>query len=205
MPARLQLAPPVQGRGCLAPKGGAAHRSPALSTHPLPGVLPRHAPVRHAAHADRVLRGAGLDAGVQPVRSVTCPLGAASRQRPNRRCEGPAALPPSVPPSRSVAAWRQPAPPSRSCATWHPAPCLLHREPHAALQGSPASPARPCRCPLLARSVGDVGLKWYIAYFVLYMTSVEFFVYWQHRILHMGVGYRCAQRRAGSVQGAEAG
>lgn len=38
--------------------------------------------------------------------------------------------------------------------------------------------------------VGDVGLKWYLAYFVLYMTSVEFFVYWQHRILHMGVGYR---------------
>lgn len=23
------------------------------------------------------------------------------------------------------------------------------------------------------------------------MTSVEFFVYWQHRILHSGVGYRC--------------
>ena len=45
--------------------------------------------------------------------------------------------------------------------------------------------------PPQPRSVEDIGLKWYIIYFVLYMTSVEFFVYWQHRILHMGVGYRC--------------
>ena len=39
--------------------------------------------------------------------------------------------------------------------------------------------------------VADVGLGRYILYFALYMTSVEFFVYWQHRMLHMGVGYRC--------------
>ncbi|EFN51518.1 hypothetical protein CHLNCDRAFT_37407 [Chlorella variabilis] len=37
--------------------------------------------------------------------------------------------------------------------------------------------------------VADVGLARYLLYFVLYMMSVEFFVYWQHRILHMGVGY----------------
>ncbi len=36
----------------------------------------------------------------------------------------------------------------------------------------------------------DVGLASYMLYFVLYMVSVEFFVYWQHRILHMGAGYR---------------
>ena len=40
--------------------------------------------------------------------------------------------------------------------------------------------------------MGDVGLGRYILYFALYMTSVEFFVYWQHRMLHMGAGYRCA-------------
>ncbi len=39
--------------------------------------------------------------------------------------------------------------------------------------------------------MADVGLGRYVLYFALYMTSVEFFVYWQHRILHMGVGYRC--------------
>ena len=32
--------------------------------------------------------------------------------------------------------------------------------------------------------VSDVGIVWYIIYFILYMTSVEFFVYWQHRLLH---------------------
>lgn len=37
--------------------------------------------------------------------------------------------------------------------------------------------------------VADVGLGRYVLYFALYMTSVEFFVYWQHRILHMGIGY----------------
>lgn len=41
-----------------------------------------------------------------------------------------------------------------------------------------------------ACSVSDVGLGRYALYFALYMTSVEFFVYWQHRILHMGIGYR---------------
>ena len=45
--------------------------------------------------------------------------------------------------------------------------------------------APPCR-------VADVGLGRYVLYFALYMTSVEFCVYWQHRILHMGIGYRWA-------------
>lgn len=44
--------------------------------------------------------------------------------------------------------------------------------------------------------VADVGLARYLLYFVLYMMSVEFFVYWQHRILHMGVGYRCEKPQA---------
>ena len=39
--------------------------------------------------------------------------------------------------------------------------------------------------------VGDVGLGWYLGYFVLYMASVEFFVYWMHRGLHdVRIGYR---------------
>ena len=39
--------------------------------------------------------------------------------------------------------------------------------------------------------VDDVGLGWYIGYFVLYMASVEFFVYWMHRGLHdVRIGYR---------------
>ncbi len=39
--------------------------------------------------------------------------------------------------------------------------------------------------------VGDVGLGWYLSYFVLYMASVEFFVYWMHRGLHdVKIGYR---------------
>ena len=39
--------------------------------------------------------------------------------------------------------------------------------------------------------ISDVGLAKYIAYFVLYMTSVEFCVYWQHRNLHdIKWGYR---------------
>lgn len=37
----------------------------------------------------------------------------------------------------------------------------------------------------------DVGLARYLLYFALYMTSVEFFVYWQHRLLHdIKPGYR---------------
>jgi len=32
--------------------------------------------------------------------------------------------------------------------------------------------------------ISDVGLPRYCLYFAMYMTSVEFFVYWQHRILH---------------------
>lgn len=32
--------------------------------------------------------------------------------------------------------------------------------------------------------ISDVGLPRYIAFFLLYMASVEFFVYWQHRMLH---------------------
>ena len=41
--------------------------------------------------------------------------------------------------------------------------------------------------------IGDVGLARYLAYFGLYMTSVEFFVYWMHRGLHdVKLGYRRA-------------
>jgi lathosterol oxidase len=32
--------------------------------------------------------------------------------------------------------------------------------------------------------IDDVGVGRYCLYFALYMTSVEFFVYWQHRLLH---------------------
>lgn len=32
--------------------------------------------------------------------------------------------------------------------------------------------------------IDDVGIGRYLVYFALYMTSVEFFVYWQHRLLH---------------------
>lgn len=40
--------------------------------------------------------------------------------------------------------------------------------------------------------IGDVGVGWYLGYFVLYMASVEFFVYWMHRGLHdVRTGYRC--------------
>lgn len=46
-----------------------------------------------------------------------------------------------------------------------------------------------------------MGLGRYVLYFALYMTSVEFFVYWQHRILHMGVGYRCGARAGAAVRG----
>ena len=39
--------------------------------------------------------------------------------------------------------------------------------------------------------IGDVGLGWYLGYFVLYMASVECFVYWMHRGLHdVKIGYR---------------
>ena len=38
--------------------------------------------------------------------------------------------------------------------------------------------------------VADVGLGRYVLYFALYMISVEFFVFWQHRMLHWGVGYK---------------
>ena len=38
--------------------------------------------------------------------------------------------------------------------------------------------------------LSDVGLPLYILYFALYMTFVEFFVYWQHRLLHdIRIGY----------------
>ena len=40
--------------------------------------------------------------------------------------------------------------------------------------------------------IGDMGVGWYLGYFVLYMASVEFFVYWMHRGLHdVRIGYRC--------------
>lgn len=39
----------------------------------------------------------------------------------------------------------------------------------------------------------DVGAPRYLAYFALYMASVEFFVYWMHRGLHdVKLGYRRA-------------
>jgi lathosterol oxidase len=39
--------------------------------------------------------------------------------------------------------------------------------------------------------VSDVGLPRFVAYFAAYMACVEFFVYWQHRLLHdVRVGYR---------------
>ena len=39
--------------------------------------------------------------------------------------------------------------------------------------------------------IDDVGLGWYLGYFLLYMASVEFFVYWMHRGLHdVRIGYR---------------
>ena len=39
--------------------------------------------------------------------------------------------------------------------------------------------------------VSDVGIGWYLAYFVLYMTCVEYFVYWMHRGLHdVKIGYK---------------
>ncbi|KAI8105512.1 hypothetical protein M9434_000097 [Picochlorum sp. BPE23] len=39
--------------------------------------------------------------------------------------------------------------------------------------------------------IEDVGLLQYGLYFAMYMTSVEFFVYWQHRLLHdIKPGYR---------------
>lgn len=39
--------------------------------------------------------------------------------------------------------------------------------------------------------IEDIGLLQYGLYFAMYMTSVEFFVYWQHRLLHdIKPGYR---------------
>lgn len=39
--------------------------------------------------------------------------------------------------------------------------------------------------------VSDIGVGWYLAYFVLYMTCVEYFVYWMHRGLHdVKIGYK---------------
>lgn len=40
--------------------------------------------------------------------------------------------------------------------------------------------------------ISDVGVLRYWAFFALYMVSVEFCVYWQHRGLHdITLGYRC--------------
>ncbi len=40
--------------------------------------------------------------------------------------------------------------------------------------------------------VSDVGLARHIAYFAAFMLSVEFGVYWMHRLLHdVQIGYRC--------------
>ncbi len=32
--------------------------------------------------------------------------------------------------------------------------------------------------------IDNMGLFWYLAYFVMYLVSVEFGVYWMHRLLH---------------------
>lgn len=48
--------------------------------------------------------------------------------------------------------------------------------------------------------ISDVGLARYFAYFALYMVSVEFFVYWQHRGLHdVKLGYRCGPAPSGEL------
>ena len=40
--------------------------------------------------------------------------------------------------------------------------------------------------------IADAGVGYYLAYFVVYMTCVEFGVYWMHRGLHdVRIGYRC--------------
>ena len=39
--------------------------------------------------------------------------------------------------------------------------------------------------------ISDVGVGWYLAYFVMYMACVEYFVYWMHRGLHdVKIGYK---------------
>lgn len=39
--------------------------------------------------------------------------------------------------------------------------------------------------------ISDVGVGRYLAYFVIYMACVEYFVYWMHRGLHdIKIGYR---------------
>ncbi|KAK9824011.1 hypothetical protein WJX72_006951 [[Myrmecia] bisecta] len=44
---------------------------------------------------------------------------------------------------------------------------------------------------LVYTRIDDVGLPRHLLYFALYMTSVEFFVYWMHRLLHdVKIGYR---------------
>ena len=50
------------------------------------------------------------------------------------------------------------------------------RPPHPPTRAPPPSPPK--------HSVADVGYARYAAYLALYLTSVEFFVYWQHRLLH---------------------
>jgi Delta7-sterol 5-desaturase len=42
--------------------------------------------------------------------------------------------------------------------------------------------------------VSNVGLPLYVLYFFLYMTCVEFGVYWMHRGLHYDWAYRCDTR-----------
>ena len=39
--------------------------------------------------------------------------------------------------------------------------------------------------------IADVGVWHHVAYFAVYMTCVEFSVYWMHRLLHdVNLGYR---------------
>ena len=120
-------------------------------------VVLGHAALLHAAHAHRVLRGAGLDDGLLAV--------------------------------RFRGAWA--AEPSRMHACMRPpALCLPLAAGLCACSLTAFHAVVPC-------SVGDVGLGRYLLLFTLYMASVEFFVYWQHRMLHWGAGYRWVGGRAG--------
>lgn len=50
--------------------------------------------------------------------------------------------------------------------------------------------------------IENVGLPMYILYFVMYMSSVEFGVYWMHRGLHeIKWAYRCVQAQLGHFAG----
>lgn len=89
-----------------------------------------------------------------------------------------------------------PLPPPLALRLPCPAACAACLRYHPTLPPTPtASTPGLCAC-----SVGDVGLGRYALYFAAYMTSVEFCVYWCHRILHSGVGYKCVARLEGRLE-----